>query len=437
MKPKLKKIALLSMLSVISLIFMKCQSEESILDNSQERIKTVTTNEVRDFLKGLKNNSFAKSANNELENLEFDKIAQEKINGSDQLLTVIPFSTNNDFENDRLLLLKIDNEIKSVIFKMYPEENSIQGSFSGKLFVYSTDGKFINGFRAKDGFIVSQFFDNDYIVKNKATGKSAVQLKEVVVQNNYRNTVHALDVFGVDGMFVDFGGNDTYYSWDAGRGAYDVPQTVVDPCDKIKLLKSNANFLAKQEELRKKTNLKVESGYMQSKNGPFTAITETSSTENTDQLKFQSDANTIGYMHTHLDDYERKKSNGDTESVKPIKIFSPEDTKQFLILLLSANKNNIPIDDVYGTVISSKGTYQLRFTGNINDVSAIGNTINWESLNEIYKEVMKRNSIEKGFLKFLNEQIGINGIELYKIDASGNSKKTLDNTGKIITANCK
>ncbi|WP_278021791.1 hypothetical protein [Flavobacterium ginsengisoli] len=89
-------------------------------------------------------------------------------------------------------------------------------------------------------------------------------------------------------------------------------------------------------------------------------------------------------------------------------------------------------------MVSSSAIYQLRFTGNINNVSIKANSINWDdtALDDTYKEIIDNNGLEKGFLKFLSEKIGINGIELYKIDASGNSKKTLDSKGKVTTTNC-
>ncbi|WP_345158935.1 hypothetical protein [Flavobacterium ginsengisoli] len=198
-----------------------------------------------------------------------------------------------------------------------------------------------------------------------------------------------------------------------------------------------ANITAKIEELRKKTNLKVETGYMQSKNGPFTALTGASSTDGADKIDFKPDANTVGYLHNHLDTYDKVKANGDIEPVEPIKIFSPYDVKMFVILILNANRYGIPISDTYGTMVSSSAIYQLRFTGNINNVSMKANNINWTILDIPYKKIMKNsNSLEEGFLKFLNEQIGISGIELYKIDSSGNSKRSLNNNGKVTTTNC-
>jgi len=222
-----------------------------------------------------------------------------------------------------------------------------------------------------------------------------------------------------------------------GGGATGTTGETKDPCAKIKEQLAIANIKAKIDELKKKTNLKIESGYSQSRQGPFTALTPSAGSANTDAVNFPMDANAIGYIHTHLDNYERVKTNGDVESVEPIRMFSPDDVKQFLILVLNANRYNIPISDVYGTMVSSKGIYQLRFIGNVADVSQKASSINWgSSLNILYKEIMDNNSLEKGFLKFLNENIGINGIELYKIEDSGNSKKTLSNTGTVTSINC-
>lgn len=235
MKRKTKSHVKVIMLLFIALLMFNCQNDENLPDQLQNKIETVSIDEAKNFLMHSRSNSSAKSTNNEFENLEFNKIAQEKIKGTDQLLTVIPFTTNNDLENSRILMLKIDNEIKSVIFSMYPDENSSKESFSGKLFSYSLDGNFISGFRAKNGIIVGQFFENTSSLKTnidngkiptltRKTPSSSEALDGVYVQNNYRNTVHALDMFGYSsifgndifgGGFNDYGGVD-YYSWDAG-----------------------------------------------------------------------------------------------------------------------------------------------------------------------------------------------------------------------------
>ncbi|MEO8532318.1 MAG: hypothetical protein ABI441_01140 [Flavobacterium sp.] len=385
-------------------------------------------------------NAEGKLSGSQTENLELDKITQEKLSNTDQLLTVIPVKRTSAVEFDRVLLLKVNNVIKSVVFKMYSDGSEITSPFSGKILIYDLEGNFINGFGLKNGIAVLKYKQkNSGRTANSKSLRMGGELEGVTVYNNYKGFISEI---------ADFGWGDYHSGGDAGNGDFDwmyeggggsggetPPVDEENPCDKMKAQMINANFLAKQEELEKKTNLKVETGYMQSKNGPFTPLTGTSSTDNADKISFLPDANTVGYMHTHVDPYDKEKPNGETESVEPIKMFSPADVKQFVILLLNASRYNIPVDNIYGTMVSSSATYQLRFTGNIADVSLKGNSINWEGLNDLYKVAMRGNK-ELGFLKFLNEQIGINGIELYKIEASGNSRKTLDNNGKVSTINC-
>ncbi|WP_264530361.1 hypothetical protein [Flavobacterium sp. N502540] len=242
MEKKIKSHVKRVLLFCLTLALFSCQNEEHSSDQLQSKIETVPINEAKDFLMHSKSSSSAKSTNNELDNVELDEITQERIKGSDQLLTVIPFKTNSKFENKRILLLKINNEIKSIAFSMYPDENSFKGSFSGKIFSHTLDGNFITGFRAENGIIVSQFVENNNAIKtdtenaktSKLTSRSAEALREVILQNNYRKTVHALDMFGSTGMYGDgiFGGGignsgGRGYSWDVGDGGNSSDATTI------------------------------------------------------------------------------------------------------------------------------------------------------------------------------------------------------------------
>lgn len=207
----------------------------------------------------------------------------------------------------------------------------------------------------------------------------------------------------------------------------------LNPCNQLKTQNTDANFKAKITELEKKTRLTNETGYAQKKDGTYQTLTNSGG----DQLDFAIDATTIGFMHTHLDPYESGKfdSDGNPEIRSPIQMFSPADIKSFILLLVNANKNNIPLSDVYGTMVASNGVYQLRFEGSYSDINT---GLNFDNLNAKYKDYFGNiSNLEKAFALFLKEQIGINGISLYKLKSDGTSeKKSLDTNNKLTTTPC-
>ena len=234
-------------------------------------------------------------------------------------------------------------------------------------------------------------------------------------------------------MNVPCGGSEESYANHYITEFREVIDEVIDPCEKLKAQYNNLTYKAKIDVLKTQTGQTKENGYAQTKDGSFTTLTANGS----DAVTLPRDINRIGYMHTHLDSYQKTNSDGDLIDVFPIKIFSPEDVKQFLILVVNAQNYGIPISDTYGVMVSSGGTYQLGFTGNAANINVKTSTINWdESLNEIYKTTILENGLEKGLLKFLKDKIGIDGIDLYKIEETGNQKITLDINGEKVTINC-
>jgi hypothetical protein len=102
--------------------------------------------------------------------------------------------------------------------------------------------------------------------------------------------------------------------------------------------------------------------------------------------------------------------------------------------LINANKNNIPLSDVYGTVVSTSGVYQLRFEGAYSDIN-LGMNFD-DGLKKKYIKSINRHGLEKGFLLFLKDN-GIKGVSLYKQNDDGTvDKKSLDSNNKKITTPC-
>ena len=146
--------------------------------------------------------------------------------------------------------------------------------------------------------------------------------------------------------------------------------------------------------------------------------------------------NLNGFIHTHLDNFATGKIvDGSPEINQIYRIFFPADVIAFLgIVKESTNAGN-----VYATVISSSGDYTLRFTGDTSDITGLKSA---DDYREDYKTQLNKYGDERGFLKFLKNQIKIDGIELYKITKplfSSNYKvkaKTLDDKGKVNTQDC-
>lgn len=422
----LKKVALFGFMLVLT----NCQVDDLGTKQLNDDIQTVSIDEAKKFLTRSKNSTSSKMSNIN-ENLDLDKITQEKLNGSDQLLTVIPFKTNNKFQNDRVLLINEKNEIKSVVFSMYPDDKFDNSGFSGQIFIYSLDGNFINGYRAKDGIMIAQFVKMDK--KASPTAKLGGELNEVVIPGRPKRA----DVVQYDMIYSNAGGQGM--SWDTvggitgggGSNGANPPVADVNPCDKIKEQINNALFNSKKEELSKKTGAKGETGYSQSKNGPFTAL----NMSGTDALNIDITDDMIGFMHTHVDEYESNEvdPDGNIQIRKPIKMFSPADIGIFLGLVKNAKTNNVPIANVYGAMVSSSGVYELRFNGNPDNIESF----NWKKLDEVYKTYFKNESLEIGFLKFLEENGNVSGIELYKINKNGTTtKKTLGTNKKVVEKDC-
>lgn len=164
-------------------------------------------------------------------------------------------------------------------------------------------------------------------------------------------------------------------------------------------------------------------------------------------LDFPFSSTTVGYLHSHQNDYETGEFDNDGNPIEnqPIKIHSPKDILSFLDIVLNANNNGIPIANVFGTVTSNGGTYTVRFTGDVTDILnsilVLRAKFNQNRYNELiyepyFTKKYKYNK-ERAFLHWLKDEVGIDGINLYKIKPSGHVQpKSLKENGRVKTENC-
>lgn len=146
-------------LFIILISFLNCEKEETIIEQ-KKIIETVSIYEALSFFNTKITKKFSKTSKNQFINFDLDNIDQEAIINSDQLLTIIPVQIENKEFYSRILLLKINNEIESVVFSMVGNEKNEEGHFYGKIYISDLDGHFVNGFRVEDNNLVARLISS-------------------------------------------------------------------------------------------------------------------------------------------------------------------------------------------------------------------------------------------------------------------------------------
>lgn len=430
------------------LCFLQSCSTEEVLLEREANIKTVTKEEAIQYLKQNLLKTNGTKAEKTTAYLNYGAITQEKITNSNQFLTVIPLLNSNKTQSSRVLLLRVNDTLKSAVFTMSPEGEVKTKEFSGRIMIIGIDGEFINGFRVKDGFLISQFIQKtpskqSTRIANKATADyttEPIQLEEVIIPPRKKATIEINYIF--DWYSAYDNSNPDSYLWDfvensgSGGGSTEpVVEEEKDPCQEIKAQIDNQLIKEKIDALKGKTANKNEAGIVQKKDGTFADM---QAATNSNELNMPPGTDFIGSIHTHQDSYPSGKYRPDGSPImlRPIPIFSPKDVVQFLEFLNNTKKNNSPITDVYSIMISSSAVYHLRFTGNITDVKIDFDILD---LNNKYLKSLKDNNNDKklGFLKFLEENIGVKGIDLYEINSDNSTNKiSLDSNKNLINIPC-
>jgi len=216
---------------------------------------------------------------------------------------------------------------------------------------------------------------------------------------------------------------------------------ISEPCNKIAEQIADEDYIAAKEFLDGKIGEPIEYGKSLNSNGDYEDMEQ--DPEDGDALQVEVTANMVAIMHTHLDDVEKLLDNGNTLITPKIRMFSPYDLRTFLLLLQNANNNeDIEVSDVFIDMLSNSGDYTLRFDGNINDVieGLTPELLDYLASNEAegdYRKSINKFNRERGVLKFIESKIGVNGLNLYKIENNGTIKrKYLNENGKLKKNKC-
>nr|WP_314496823.1 hypothetical protein [uncultured Chryseobacterium sp.] len=208
------------------------------------------------------------------------------------------------------------------------------------------------------------------------------------------------------------------------------------PCEKIKTQREDTEFKTRFEDLQGKTGLKKEIGYIQKNSGTYEYKDNAQATDTHNSLSLpEPTTNTYikGFLHTHIDDYTYTVENGDEIEMNGFKIFSPSDVIYFMDMIKNAKDAGSPLGEVYAMMISSGQSYQIRFTGNLNQTKVFTDAERTPLRNSyirFMKEYKTNNKLELGFLKFIDEKMFLRGISLYRMNSDGTTTEIKLNADK-------
>lgn len=211
-----------------------------------------------------------------------------------------------------------------------------------------------------------------------------------------------------------------------------------DPCKKIKEQKAKPEFNQKLNDLKNKTDKEKETGYIQKADGTYqyrdnASTNETSNSLSLPKAELPENKDITGYMHTHVNDRTFTNSDGYEETRKGIKMFSPADVGYFMDMLSNAQAAGRPLGDVYAIMVSSSGTYEMRFTGNQYQIKTFTKA-QLDGFRELYKDKMTSSeNLAATFLNFLSEKMNIKGTNLYKYNPNGPTEEIKLNNDKKTT----
>ncbi|PQJ79638.1 hypothetical protein [Polaribacter porphyrae] len=174
-KRKINFIKLGILLFGISLFLFNCEKGElNQVNKNTSLLKTVSKKESASFL--TQNKTLAKGYNSYL-TYDISKISFENITNSESKLTVIPAKVEGSSLYSRILLLKINDTIKSVVYNMYP--NLIQETpyFSGQVTLTNLNGKVKKAFRYLNGVMMNVYTLKQNNFYNRSTTDASAECR--------------------------------------------------------------------------------------------------------------------------------------------------------------------------------------------------------------------------------------------------------------------
>jgi hypothetical protein len=429
-------IKLLLLFSLLTVIF-SCEKDDTVI-NQRSYLKTVGLTDAKSFVRQSLEKKNSSSGDTFITSIS-DEINYEDLTNTDEELAVIPIKTIYKHLYSRITLLEIDGEVRSVVVSLNPFENATPSSFSGELLITDTEGKFLKGFKIENNLYVAEYVNaykasNIDANKNHSITKSTVDCDTCPYSECSYCDLGSVDLgiiertpppslyVSISHMYPTGGGvaETSSNEWDlggSGPGYTDnTPEPEVqdeDPCDELLNQLSDDDYINRLNELVENAGSSTESGFAQNSGGSYTTLTATNNGHSLNGMG----PNSVGFNHAH--------TNGT--------LFSPQDIRTFITLLANAHFNRqIPLDQIYGTVISNGEVYTIRYDGTWEDLDR-----NFDVSDRTYAEyISQSNSFLDGFLDLLQNNNSSN-FRIFNLNTSNNTVKelTLDSSNNTTRSN--
>ena len=141
----MKKIYLL--LLVVPIFFISCEKEEVTPEAlpTQESLKTVHLEDGLNLLYQSTTKTKGKQSQNSHVIPNIEESHYLDIKNSKAKMLVIPATNMNPAINSRIFILEINGSIEPVIFNLYPDEETGNDSFSGRIGIFDENEEFVVG----------------------------------------------------------------------------------------------------------------------------------------------------------------------------------------------------------------------------------------------------------------------------------------------------
>ncbi len=150
------------------LLFQSCEKDDTtdlILEQKQEKTKTVSKDEAFQFLNSTNQN---KSSLHYFD-LNYDKAFYENIDRFPDSLFVVPTKTVLSSNKNDIYLLRVNDSIKASILHYYPTGKTDKKNFTGTIITTDIAGNFLMGYKMQSGYLLATYTSK---IENKSKTKN-------------------------------------------------------------------------------------------------------------------------------------------------------------------------------------------------------------------------------------------------------------------------